>query len=68
MNETTPQLLKKFLDGLNKAIGGTSQMVHQHEDIRFIPIYQKLSLVRDKTMDVAMKATGIEVKHGIAKR
>lgn len=64
MNKQTPALLKKFTDGLTKAVGGTSQMVHQHQDPRFIPIYKKLSLIRDRTIKIAIKATGSGVYNG----
>lgn len=59
-----PMLLKKFTDGLTKAVGGSQQMVHHHQKPQFIPIYQKLSLIRDKTIRIAMNATGVEVRHG----
>ena len=63
-DETTPQLLKKFLDGIVKSSGAAGQMVHQHEDPRWMPLYHKLSMVREKTIKIALKATGVEVKHG----
>lgn len=59
-----PFLLKRFLDGIVKANGAASHLVHQHQDPRFIPLYQKLSSIRDKTMRIAINATGVEVKHG----
>lgn len=63
-HEKVPGLLKAFVDGITKAVGGAGQMVHHHQDPRFIPIYQKLSAIRDKTIKIAIKATGIEVRHG----
>lgn len=62
--EKIPGILKEFVDGITKAVGGAGQMVHHHQDPRFIPLYQRLSLIREKTIKIAMKATGIEVKHG----
>lgn len=58
-----PALLKKFVDGIVKANGAAQHLVHQHEDIRFAPIYRKLSAIRDKTLKIAISATG-EVKNG----
>lgn len=64
MRKDTPALLKKFTDGLTKAVGGSSQLVHQHQDPRFIPIYKKLSMIRDRTIKIAIKATGYEARDG----
>ena len=61
-NEVTI-LLKKFVDGMVKASGAAGQMVHQHEDVRWMPLFSKLSAIRDKTIKIAMKATGVEVRH-----
>lgn len=58
-----PALLKKFVDGITKAHGAAGQMVHHHQDPRFIPLYQKLSLIKEKSITIAMKATGIEAQH-----
>ena len=64
MTDTTPQLLKRFTDGIVKASGAAHQMVHQHEDVRWLPLAHKLSMIREKTISIALKATGVEVKHG----
>lgn len=61
---STTMLLKKFCDGIVKAHGAASQMVHQHEDIRWMPLAQKLGMVRERIIKIAMQATGVEVKHG----
>lgn len=70
MSEQTlrvPFLLKRFIDGIRKAEGAMQQMVHQHEgDPRYIALYQKLSLVKDKSVKIAMKATGVNITHGPA--
>lgn len=64
-DEKVPAVLKKFVDGITKAHGGASQMVHHHQDPRFIPIYKKLGMIKEKSIDIAMKATGIEVQNVI---
>lgn len=61
-----PILLKEFVDGMAKAAGAAGQMVHHHQDPRFIPLFQKLSLIREKSIKIAMKATGIET-HNVTK-
>jgi hypothetical protein len=63
-HNNTTMLLKRFVDGMVKASGAAGQMVHQHEDVRWMPLFNKLCMIRDKTIKIAMKATGVEVKHG----
>lgn len=64
MSETVHQILKKFIDGLNKSSGAAAALVHEHQDPRFMPIYEKLTSVRNKAIDMAMKATNMGVQHG----
>lgn len=49
------------MDGISKAEGGAAQMVHQHMDPRFIPIRDKLTLIKQKCITIAMKASGLKV-------
>ena len=55
----TMQLLQKFIDGVTKSEGAMAQMVHQHQDPRFIPIRNKLTLIKKKCLDIAIKASGV---------
>lgn len=59
--DRVPALLSKFMDGISKAEGGAAQMVHQHMDPRFIPIRDKLTLIKQKCITIAMKASGLKV-------
>lgn len=59
--DTVPALLAKFVDGLTKAEGAASHMVHHHMDPRFIPIRDKLYAIKNKAIGIAIKASGIEV-------
>ena len=58
-----PVLLSKFVDGLTKASGAASAIVHEHQDPRFMAIRNKLNLIRDKAISIAIKASGITVQH-----
>ena len=58
-----PGLLSKFVDGLTKASGAASCAVHDHQDPRFIPIRDKLNLIRERAINIAIKASGITVRN-----
>lgn len=61
--EKVPGLLAKFVDGITKAEGGAAQMIHQHQDPRFIPIHDKLFKIKSKCISIAIKATRTKVTH-----
>ena len=58
-----PVLLSRFVDGLTKASGAASAIVHEHQDPRFLPIRDKLVAVRDRAISIALKASGITVRN-----
>ena len=60
---SVPQLLSKFIDGLTKAGGAAACIIHDHQDPRFIPVRDRLSLIRDKAINIAMRASGITVRN-----
>ena len=48
-NRTEVEILTDFLDGLNIAIAGVSQMVHHRINPKFIGIRDMLNIILDKT-------------------
>jgi hypothetical protein len=61
--EKQTEILKRFIDGLTKSSGAAAQMVHSHQDPRFLPIKEKLIAVRDKAINMAIKGSGIKVEN-----
>ena len=56
-------LLRKFVDGLTKASAAASCIVHEHQDPRFIPLRDRLLVIRDRSINIAIKASGIKVQN-----
>lgn len=54
---TQPQLLSEFIDGLTKAIGASWQLCHAHQKPQFLPIRDKLELVKRKCVDIAVRGS-----------
>lgn len=50
-------LLTQFIEGLSQASAGAWSMVHQHQDSRFLPIRDRLDLIKQKAIIIAVKAT-----------
>jgi len=53
----------KFMDGISKASGAASQMVHAHADPRFLPLRDRLEAVHKASSKIAVKASGLVVAH-----
>lgn len=47
MERTQPQMLQQLIEGLTQAEGACSQIIHQHEDPRWMMIRQALSLTKE---------------------
>jgi hypothetical protein len=56
-NRTDLEILTNFLEGLNDAISGVSQLVHQRINPKFIGIRDMLQIILDKTKKM-VKETG----------
>lgn len=61
--ESIPMLLKKFVDGVSKASGAASAMVHEYNSPYFLPLRDKLSSIRDKSIKIAIQASGVTVRN-----
>ena len=61
-NKNTLVLVTEFVDGVNKASKAAHQMVHSHQDPRFLPLRDLLEKVRDKSLTVAMKVHAINIE------
>ncbi len=46
MKQTTPQLLKDFIEGLQEMIGASSVMIHHHQDLRWHGMRESLEKVK----------------------
>jgi len=54
-------LIKEFIEGLGQASGAASQMIHMHQDPRWMIMRDLLESVRD----VTMRSTVIPTRNGI---
>ena len=62
-DENILKLLQGFTDGIEKAAGAASCMIHQHGDPRFIPLRDRLVGVQKKSIDMAVKLSGVTVRN-----
>lgn len=53
--------LKGFIDGLTKAAGAAHQMVHTHQDPRFLPIRDRLEAIRQRAVHIAQVESKLRV-------
>jgi len=61
--DSTPMLLKKFIDGITKAEAASAQMVHNHLDPRFFDLRFKLGAIKGASLGIAKRATGVNIKN-----
>ena len=61
--QSVPSLLKIFIDGITKASGAAAAIVHEHQDPRFIAMKDYLIALREKSIKIAMIASGVEAHH-----
>jgi hypothetical protein len=61
--QSQAQLLLRFMDGISKAAGACSAIIHDHQDPRFIVIRDKLEAVHKASSKIAVQASGIQVMH-----
>lgn len=66
MKKTAPQLLNELIESLGQASGAASQIIHQHQDPRWITVREALDLAKEGCMGLAvMSATKtIAIKKG----
>lgn len=48
-----PQILNELIDGLTQAIGASGQIIHQHQDPRFLEIRSSLELAKQGCIGLA---------------
>lgn len=48
------KLINRFIEGLSQAIGASSQMIHQHQDPRWMTLRDLLTAVKETTVAVAV--------------
>lgn len=53
------EIMIDFLDGVNTAIAGVSQMVHHRINPKFIAIRDMLNIIADKTKKMVKEKTRI---------
>lgn len=53
------EILIDFLEGLNTAIGGVSQMIHHRINPKFIAMRDMLEIIADKTKKMVKEKTNI---------
>lgn len=61
-----PRLLKDLLDSIKQASGGSSQLIHQLQDPRWMIIRQSLELCQEGIMGI-MHQHASEIVRGVAK-
>ena len=61
--DSVPTLLKKFLSGISQAEAAAGMLVHEHIDPRFIDLRFKLGAIKGATIQIAKKATGVQVRN-----
>jgi|WetSurMetagenome_2_1015567.scaffolds.fasta_scaffold1868198_1 hypothetical protein len=56
MQKNAAVLLKEFIEGVSVAAGASGQMIHSHQDPRFMFIRDKLELIKDRCVKIASNA------------
>lgn len=52
--KTQKQLLQDFINCMTNSSGAAWQLIHQHQDIRFVPIRDALEGMKNTCMQIAM--------------